>query len=341
MTVTHCAMTKLLIVMELFSFDNLLKAHLKARSNKLYRDEIYIFERNLYYNLNEISKSLISGTYQFGPYSQFMKTDTKRRLIVNSPYQDRIVHWVLYDYLYPVFDKTFIHDSYANRIGKGTIKGTQRAQKFLKKKSVNYILKLDFSKYFYSVHHSIMLKELAKKVKEPKIFSLTEKLIRSYKTPDSFDNLFSEDSPYHSTQEKGMPIGSLFSQLMANIYLNKLDHYCKDYLGIKYYLRYVDDLVIMSETKAELRDWKILIEKFCLEKLALTFHPYKMSIFPKTQGLDFLGYRIYPHKILPRKSIQKNLRKALELRDIRKLKSFYGVVAHSDSHLKCIVESFI
>jgi RNA-directed DNA polymerase len=327
--------------MNLFSFDNLLKAHLKARSNKLYRDEIYLFERNLYSNLEEIFQDLVSGTYEFGPYSQFMKTDTKRRLIVNSPYCDRVVHWLLYDYLYPVFDKTFIYDSYANRIGKGTICGTKRAQSFLKKKSVKYILKLDFSKYFYSVHHEILLKELKKKVKDTKLFRLLEKLVRSYQTPDSFDYLFAEDSPYHATLAKGMPIGSLFSQLMANIYLNKLDHYCKDYLGIKYYLRYVDDLVIMAETKSELQKWKVLIEDYCSNKLALTLHPHKINLFPKTQGLDFLGYRIWSHRILPRKTIQKNLRKSLELRDVRKLRSFYGVVAHSDSHLKKIVENLI
>jgi RNA-directed DNA polymerase len=139
-----------------------------------------------------------------------MKTDNKRRLIVNSPYRDRVVHWLLYDYLYPIFDKTFIFDSYANRVGKGTIRGAQRAQKFLKKKSVTYVLKLDLSKYFYSVHHEIMLSKIHKKVKDQNLLNLIEKLIRSYKTPDSFDYLFAKDSPYHSTQEKGMPIGSLF-----------------------------------------------------------------------------------------------------------------------------------
>jgi RNA-directed DNA polymerase len=101
---------------------------------------------------------------------------------------------------------------------------------------------------------------------------------------------------------------------MANIYLNSLDHYCKDYLAIKFYLRYVDDIVIMSDSKSQLHEWKFLIEQFCLKKLALTIHPYKINIFPKSQGLDFLGYRIYPHKKLIRKSIQKNLRKAIELR---------------------------
>jgi retron-type reverse transcriptase len=327
--------------MELFSIDNLLNAHLKARSNKLYRDEIYIFERNLYSNLKQISESLIQGNYEFGPYSQFMKTDNKRRLIVNSPYEDRVVHWVLYDYLYPVFDKTFIYDSYANRIGKGTIKGAKRAQKFIKKKSVKYIMKLDLSKYFYSVNHSIMIRELQRNIKDAKVFFLAEKLIRSYRTPDIFDHLFDMDSPYRSSQEKGMPIGSLFSQLMANVYLNKLDHYCKDYLRMKYYIRYVDDFVIMSESKFQLNEWKLLIENFCLEKLALTIHPHKISISPKATGLDFLGYRIYPYKILPRKAIQKNLRKALELRDIRKLKSYYGVLAHSDSDLKHVVRSFV
>lgn len=325
--------------MNLFSFDNLLKAHYKACTNKLYRDEIYIFERNLYFNLESISKALNDNSYVFGPYSQFMKTDNKRRLIVNSPYRDRIVHWLLYDYLYPIFDKIFIFDSYANRVGKGTVKGAQRAQSFLKKKVVKYILKLDFSKYFYSVHHDILLNEIAKKVKDKVVFALIENLIHSYQTPDIFNKLFLKNSPYNLTQDKGMPIGSLFSQLMANVYLNPLDHYCKDYLGIKYYLRYVDDLVIMAEAKTQLHEWKVLIEDFCLKKLSLVLHPNKMTIFPKTNGLDFLGYRIWDYKKLVRKSTQKGLRKAIEIRNKKKLTSYYGVVAHCDSHLKFVIKS--
>jgi RNA-directed DNA polymerase len=335
--------------MNLFSFDNVLKAHIKSRSNKLYRDEVYIFEQNLYANIQSISDSLENNTYQFGPYSQFMKTDTKRRLIVNSPYDDRVVHWLLYDYLYPVLDKTFIFDSYANRVGKGTVKGAQRAQTFLKKKSVKYILKHDFSKYFYSVHHQIMLTELNTKLSRefkndpslPNILNLLEKLVSSYQTPNTFDHLFASDSPYHQTKAKGMPIGSLFSQLMANVYLNKLDHYCKDYLGIKYYLRYVDDLVIMAESKSQLHEWKVLIENFCSSKLALTLHPHKMTIFPKTNGLDFLGYRIWDYKMLVRKITQKNLRKVITIRNQKKLASYYGILAHSDSPLKFIVKSLM
>lgn len=325
----------------MFSFDEVLNAHYKACSNKLYRDEIYLFERDLFENIQNIYKKLISNTYKFGPYKQFMKTDTKRRLIVNCPYQDRIVHWLLYERLYPVFDKSFIFDSYANRLGKGTIKGANRAQFFIRKPHLKYVLKIDFSKYFYSVHHEIMLQEIFKKVNEPSLRSLIKNLIYSYKTPNTFDHLFDKQSPYHQTDNKGMPIGSLFSQLMANIYLNRLDHYIKDFLRIKYYIRYVDDLVIIGESKQDLWHKLDLIRNFCYSKLALEIHPYKISLFPKYKGLDFLGYRIYPYKKLIRKSTQKKLRKAVILRDRKAIASYNGVAKYSDSHLAYICKSWL
>lgn len=323
---------------DLFSLPNLVRAHNKARTGKNYRDEVYLFERNLLANLSAIRNRVLSGSYRFGPYREFILFDTKRRHIVTSPHKDRVVHWVLYSYLYPIFDRGFIHDSYGNREGKGVLKGATRAREFIQKRNNQYVLKIDFSKYFYSVRHDVLLGMLDAKVRNPLVTNLLEDLITSFKTGDLYDHLFHEESLYRTTEYKGMPLGSLTSQLFANIYLNRLDHYCKDALKIESYLRYVDDIVILGTHKHDLAKKLGQIESFSRERLGLEIHPGKVRIFPKSQGLDFLGYRIYPYRTLIRKRTQRRIRRALLSENSGQITSYYGICKHSDSHLRRKVE---
>ena len=133
---------------ELFSLQNLHKAFLKAKKKKRLKPEVYDFSQNIVENLLNIQKEIFESIYKFGPYRTFVKFDSKKRYVVASPFKDRIVHWVIYDYLYEIFDKSFIYDSFGNRKGKGTLKGMQRAWKFMRNKNSNIILKIDLSKYF-------------------------------------------------------------------------------------------------------------------------------------------------------------------------------------------------
>lgn len=322
---------------ELFSQENLIRAHNKARIGKNYRDEVYLFERNLLANLNTIRNSILDGSFQFGPYREFVLFDTKRRHIVTSPHKDRVVHWVLYSYLYPIFDKGFIHDSFGNREGKGVLKGAQRAREFIQKRNCSHILKIDFSKYFYSVQHHALLEIIARKLTNPLIMVFVGKLITSYKTGELYDHLFAEGSIYRATDGKGMPLGSLTSQLFANIYLNRLDHYCKEALKIEHYIRYVDDIVIYGADKQTLAGLLGQIGEFSRAKLGLEIHPGKVRIFPKNLGLDFLGYRIYPYRTLIRKRTQHRIRRALISDNLGQLISYYGLCKHSNSHLRLAI----
>lgn len=135
-----------------------------------------------------------------------MLFDSKRRKIAVSPYPDRVVHWVLYEHLSPLFESAFIFDSYGNRKGKGTLPGVARTREFMRSGQVSHVLKIDFSKYFFSISHEVLLSELAKKVKNPHLFDLLRKLVSSYRTRSEFDHLFATDSPYRTTVDKGMPI---------------------------------------------------------------------------------------------------------------------------------------
>lgn len=285
--------------------------------------------------------SILSSKFEFWPYKYFEVFDSKKRLIVSSPYKDRVIHWVLYDYMYPIFVKSFIGDSFGNIKWRWTLFWVNRAKKFFRKKENNYILKLDFSKYFFSVYHEILIQEIDKKIKNPFILNLLKKLIYSFKSPEVYDSLFKIWDIYLETQDKWMPIWNLTSQLFANIYLNRLDHFSKDYLKIKFYLRYVDDVVIFCKTK---QDCNLLIKEivsFSKNKLKLTLNPRKISISPKNKGLDFLWYRISNYSILPRKITQRKIRTSIFCNDLFRLRSYYWVLKYGNSYLKEVVKGFL
>ncbi len=196
------------------------------------------------------------------------------------------------------FEKSFIFDSYANRIGKGSLKAILRFDFFSRKVSHNftreaYILKADIRHYFETVNHKILLNILIKRISEPKIIWLIKKILNNY------------------SKYKGMPLGNLTSQFFANVYLNELDQFIKHQLKAKYYLRYVDDFVILHESFSTLENWKERISSFLAESLSLKLHPDKSNIIQMSRGIDFLGFKIFRHHKLMRKRNQRKFQKKL------------------------------
>lgn len=322
----------------LFSLLRLFDAYLKAKKTKAYRIDLYNFSLEMGANIKRIQKEILDNTYKFGPYKTFILYDSKRRLIVSAPFSDRIVHWVIYEYLNSIFLNSFIDHSYGNIKNKGTSSAVKYCKYLYRNKKNKYVLKIDFSKYFYSIDHKLLKSILRKKVKNDHMMRLLESLIDSYCTGDQFDYLFDNNSYYRNQKRKGIPIGNLTSQIMANIYLNELDHYLKDYLGVKSYIRYVDDLVIFGSSKKELWVIKDLIDNYCSERLRLYINPRKVYIQPTSKPLDFLGYRFYKYKTLPRKRVQGKIRDAVLLSNTDKLVSYKGILDSSDSLLKYQVD---
>jgi len=238
---------------QITSFKNLLSAYRKAA--KVKKDRLYVqeYDYDLEYNLLNLQRKLKKGTYQWGEYKNFYVYDPKKRLIAAAPFEDRIVHHAICNIIEPIFEKTFIDDSYACRKNKGTHKALIRTFKFVQE--IKYVSKCDIAKYFNSINGQILFSLLERKVSDPKLLKLLEVLIASgsqatrhsqQKLSPFADELTSTDS--------GVPIGNLTSQLFANIYLNELDHFVKEKLMIKYYLRYMDDFVIFGQNKKEI--WK-------------------------------------------------------------------------------------
>jgi len=287
---------------EICSFKNLHLAYLKARKYKRYRDEILKFSYNLEENLLKLQEELSEKTYQHGTYREFIVCDSKKRKNKAAPFRDRVVHHALCNIIEPIFDQGFIYDSYACREERGTHKAIKRLEKYLKSASAVlreremnlyapkiYCLQCDISKYFDSIDHQILFNLLKKKIAEKKVLWLIEIIIGSS----------------NKESGKGIPIGNLTSQLFANIYLNELDQFVKHRRREKFYIRYMDDFLILGYDKEMLHNLKQAIKEFLSEKLALTLHPKKANIFPVRTDIDFLGYRIFGNYRLLRKSTVK------------------------------------
>ena len=234
---------------------------------------------------------------------------------------------MLYTFLYKLFDSSFIYDSYSCRLEKGTHKGVLRLVEYARIVSKNYTkscwaLKLDIKKFFASVDHKVLLSLLEEKIQGEDIIWLLKQIIYSF---------YSDKG-----EGKGMPLGNLTSQVFANIYVNKLDQFVKHKLKIKYYIRYADDFLILSDYKDTLQRSLVAISEFVKNNLNLELHPKKIIFCKLEWGIDFLGYIVLPHYVLPRTKTQKRIFKKLQEKIgsenfSQSLRSYLGYLRHANS----------
>lgn len=295
-------------------FAQLYEAHLFARAAKRYRRDVLLFTDRLEDELFKLKQELLSMLYRVGTYRTFYVWDPKCRLIMALPYRDRIVQWTLYQRLNPFYDKLFIEDSYACRKGKGSLRAAERLEYWLRQASRKpqkwYYLKLDISKYFYRVDHKILLSIFARRIKDKRVMFLLSKIIDNenmkFGLPPGVGP--GDCGPDDWLSEVGMPIGNLTSQLFANVYLNELDQYCKHQLHIHCYVRYMDDIIILMDSKEKLHDIKNKIGVFLNDELHLSLNR-KTAIRPITLGIDFVGYKIWAtHKKLKKQGARRIIR---------------------------------
>ncbi len=264
------------------------------------------FEEKLIENLKQLQKELITQTYLPKPLQTFILRDPKTRKISKSAFRDRIVHHAICNVIEPFFSKGFIFDSFANRVGKGTLAAIKRFDHFKQRVSKGntrkcYVLKADIKQYFENVNHNILLSILKRKIKDEMVLQLIKKILSNYDAKQ---------------KEKGMPLGNLTSQYFANVYLNELDQYVKHKLRAKYYIRYVDDFVFLHHSPKPLRAYKRKVDYFLREKLGLQLHPHKSKIILLRDGVSFLGLCIFPqHKLVRKKNLRKFERKFNMLKD--------------------------
>lgn len=285
---------------KIYSFENLYVAYRKARKGKTKKDYVKKFEEHLEVNLLDLQLELKTKTFKPRPLDHFILKDPKTRKISRSHFRDRIIHHALINVIRTIFEKRFIHDSCANQLGKGNLFAVKRFERFRRKitrnfRSFAFCLKADIKHYFQEVNHEILINILKKKIADNKVIWLVKKILNN---PSRLEE---------GERNKGMPLGNLTSQFFANVYLNELDYFVKHELRAKYYIRYVDDFVVLHKSKKKLEEWKEKIEIFLEKKLKIELHPEKSKVFPLSKGIDFVGFRNFYHFRLLRKRNVRNI----------------------------------
>jgi len=288
------------------SFANLLLAWRKTRQGSGRSKASAVFFANLEKELFALKDELTTGVWQPKPFHYFDVHDPKHRVIAVSDYRDRVVHHALVNVLEPTFEKTFIHDSYATRKGKGVHAAVFRAQHYMRGHA--FYFKTDVEKFFDSVNHRILLDILACKIKDPHILALCATIIRH----GTHTQLPDENGCLNPI---GLPIGNRTSQFFANVYLDPLDHFIKDHCSVHGYVRYMDDFVLFEHDNARLKILQGMVQTFLWEKLQLRLKPASTFMNRRENGLPFLGRRIFSGIVRLRSENLRRITRRIALRE--------------------------
>lgn len=280
---------------DLCSWDNLLLAYHRASKGKRGQPNVAAFEHRLEDHLLDLQAELRAQTYRPGLYNSFYIHEPKRRLISAAPFRDRVVHHALCNLIEPIFERTFIDDSYANRLGKGTHRALNRAQELAR--HYPYVLQCDVRQFFPSIDHAILSHLLARKIAAADVLWLIDRILESGRGVLSEEYTmvyFPGDDLFAVNRPRGLPIGNLTSQFWANVYLSPFDHFVKRTLRCQGYVRYVDDFLLFAADKTTLWNWKQTVQAR-LADLRLTIHP-ETHPHPVAEGMPFLGFVIFPQR---------------------------------------------
>jgi retron-type reverse transcriptase len=323
---------------EMTTLEHLFHCWDQFKRGKRKRKDIQSFERHLEDNIFQLQEDLRTFQYSHAPYEQFYVTDPKQRHISKAIVRDRLVHQVIYDTLTTVLDKKFIFQSFSSRLGKGTHLGVAHLRQMIKKVSRNgalpcVALKMDIRKFFDTVDHGVLKKLLQKYIKDENMLRIVDMIIDSFMITSRQGSVV------------GIPLGNVTSQLFANIYLHELDDFVKQNLREKYYIRYCDDFIILSNSEDHLKPLINVIGEFLANNLKLELHPKKVVISKLESGIDFLGYILFEDHTLMRTSSKHRMKRRLneayesyligqfdDLPMDQKLQSYLGMLSHANQH---------
>jgi len=303
---------------DLISIDNLLQGFQEFTKGKRSKKDVQEFSFYLMDNIFNLHNDLVNKNYRHGGYQVFYICDPKPRIIHKATVRDRVLHHSVYRKLYPFFDRTFISDSFSCRNNKGTHKAIKRLNEFSNKVSKNntktcWVLKCDIQKFFANVNHKTLIDILEERIIDKDIIWLLKQIIYSF--------------------SYGLPLGNLTSQLFVNIYMNEFDQYVKHKLKAKYYIRYTDDFVFLSDNKDELLNLLPLVKDFLNNNLSLTLHPNKVFIKTLNSGIDFLGWiHFSDHLVLRTSSKKRMFRRIRSNPKPEALVSYLGLLGHGNTY---------
>ncbi len=303
------------------NYEKLFKAWKKFSTGKHNRSDVLRTGFSIEQFLYSLYYDICNKTYIHDQYEQFIICDPKQRSIHKSTVRDRIVHQYIVSEIEISAEQMFIYDSYACRKNKGVHAGVKRLEYFVRSSTQNntqqiWYLKCDIKKFFDTIDHEILLQQL-EKITHPEIYSLFEIIVNSFRV----------------VENKGLPLGNVTSQMCANVYMNCFDHFIKHTKQMRYYIRYADDFLVLHRDREFLEQLLIEIKLFLKTELKLDIHPHKITLKKVSQGIDFLGYIVFPKytkiRVSTEKRIQKHMRKSGRLET---LNSYRGFIKHGNSH---------
>ncbi len=321
---------------EMVSAEALFAAWNEFRHGKTKRADVQEFGRHVEKNIFRLCRDLVGKRYKHSPYESFFIHDPKLRHIRKACVRDRLVHQAAYTVLVRIYEPKFLHHIYSSRLGKGTHKAVNALREMTWKVSKNltrpcWSLKCDVRRFYDTVDHEILLGILKRTISDQDALWLLQEII------ESFD--------HEGTPGKGLPIGNLTSQIFTNIYLNEFDQFVKHDLRIKHYIRFADDIALLSPYKCELQELLPKLKEFLFSRLKLELHPKKITIRPLKQGIDFLGYVTLPHHRVLRTKTRRRMKRKLSERLAQyqngavpedsinqTLQSYLGMLSHAHTY---------
>ncbi|MEF3691682.1 MAG: reverse transcriptase/maturase family protein [Candidatus Moraniibacteriota bacterium] len=358
----------MLTQMNPFCFGKLLAAYYHCRNHKRNTANAGKFEIDFEAKLLQLEQELLERNYSPGRSICFVVTEPKTREIFAADFGDRVIHHLLIGYLEPIWEPKFIFHSYACRKNKGAIKAITNLRKIIQKNhpASDYFLQIDIRSFFMSLNKKLLFNLIKKEVKNSELLWLAEKIIFHNPTSDFLKkgqlklfNLLPEGkSLFDVPDTRGLPIGNLTSQFFANVYLNELDQFVKHKLKAQYYLRYVDDMLLLHKNPRQLEIWRDEIDNFLRQKLKLELHPEKTILKSVRRGINFVGYIVKPNYTLVRNRTVKKFKHKIwrfnqkiltdnpvqpirlwtpELRQefqqmLAIVNSYYGIFKHADTY---------
>ena len=310
----------MITMQDIVSRDNIEKSLKQATRGKFkLRPDIVKFMQHKEKNISNLVKKLLSGTYRTGAYVSMKIKDNKRRDVAIPKFRDKLVQYMLINAILDTYENRFIKDSYACIRKRGNHQAVLTLQKYLKQARYFYngnvyLLKIDISKFFYTINKFILLERLKLVIQDTAVYELCKTIIIGYKLTSSI----------------GLPLGNLTSQQFANIYLDYIDKYIKRTLAIKYYVRYADDFFLLLPSYQLAKHIKNKLIYILNKKLSLFIHPGKCSI-RKVKKIYGLGYKIYSYFKYINNRNKGKFRKYLKHLKLLSLQGWYSYMHISNS----------
>lgn len=296
------------------TFDNLYGGYLLARRNKRYHDKVLDYSANLEeFIINDVNR-LQWKEYAPGKLHAFYEYFPKVRLIHSLPFADRVVNCAAYNVLWPIYERSFYEHSYGSIPNRGTVKAVNQLQNWMRivshKPQGWFLGKIDIAKFFFRAPIEVQLRELGRPLNDPDMMWFLETAIRCDGRPFGLPLHCTDVTTAERVAGRGMQVGSLISQMTANVVLNPLDHYVKRVLRVPYYIRYMDDMILLAPSKEQVWDAIGAIDDYLQENLGLQLNE-KTAVMPYGSGVEFIGRRVWPDRVELRRSTSLQMKRHL------------------------------